>query len=267
MVGPSGTHGILATNILAITGVVWLLWCFSRSESIPPLASISLVFALVYLYASARLDGRTRELLFAVSIGLLSLLYSLHFLILAAGVRNYESLNEFHQADVYRMDQGGVPTFLSLSLVVPLLAAPAAGRYIHRMKHLAPVNLVLYGVTVALIYSNAGTLNGGLEYSCLALDQKQPVNVPSLSLVLIHDVIAGLTLFAALFFSCLPAVQAGEGYVGLLRAGREADSVHFLMAFQLFTLLHRFHPSSCVAKPRVLCRVPHVVCLLSCRVT
>eukprot|EP00613_Pedinella_sp_CCMP2098_P013358 CAMPEP_0171763560 /NCGR_PEP_ID=MMETSP0991-20121206/49398_1 /TAXON_ID=483369 /ORGANISM="non described non described, Strain CCMP2098" /LENGTH=259 /DNA_ID=CAMNT_0012367385 /DNA_START=385 /DNA_END=1161 /DNA_ORIENTATION=- len=224
--GPSGTHGILATNILAFIGVLWPLWCFSQIESIPPLASTSLVFTLAYLSASARLhDARTRELLFALFIGLLSLLYSLHFLILAAGVRNYDGLNEFQKADAYRMDQGGVPTLLSLSLVTPLLAAPAAGSQIHRMNHLASVNLVLYGITVALISSNAGSLNDGLESSCLGLDHKQPVNVPSLSLVLINDVIAGLALFAALFFSCLPAVQAGEGYVGLLRAGRAADSL------------------------------------------
>jgi len=197
-----------------------------------------LVFALVNLSVSARLDKRTREMLFAVSIGFMSLLGSLHFLILAAGVRNYDSLNEFHQTDAYRMDQGFIPPFLSISLVAPLLAAPAAGRQIHRMEQSASVNLVLYLVTVALIYSNAGTLKG-LESSCLALDHKQPVNVPSLSLVLINDVIAGLALFAALFFSCLPAVQAGEGYVGLLRAGRAADSVRLLMAFfQLFTLLN-----------------------------
>mmetsp|Transcript_29865 Transcript_29865/g.54130 ORF Transcript_29865/g.54130 Transcript_29865/m.54130 type:complete len:255 (-) Transcript_29865:86-850(-) len=254
MVGPSGTHGILATNILAFTGVGWPLWYFSRSESIPPLASIALVSALVNLSVSARLDERTRELLFAVCTGTMSLIVSLHFLILAAGVRNYDSLNEFHQAAAYRMDQGGIPTFMSLSLVAPLLAAPAVGRQIRRMEHLASVHLVLYGVTVALIYSNAGTLNG-LESSCLALDEKQPLNVPSLSLVLIHDVIAGLTLFAALFFSCIPAVQAGEGYVGLLRAGREADSV-------------KKKCTSSIPPIVVYRKIPCLVsCALSCRVT
>jgi len=254
MVGSSGTHGILATNILAFTSVGCPLWYFSRSESIPPFASISLVFGSVYLSASARLDGHTRELLFAIFFGLVSLLVSLHFLILAAGVRNYDSLNEFHQADTYRMDQGGIPTFMSLSLVAPLLAAPAVGRQIRRMEHLASVHLVLYGVTVALIYSNAGTLNG-LESSCLALDEKQPLNVPSLSLVLIHDVIAGLTLFAALFFSCIPAVQAGEGYVGLLRAGREADSV-------------KKKCTSSIPPIVVYRKIPCLVsCALSCRVT
>jgi len=182
-------------------------------------------------------------MLFAVSIGFMSLLGSLHFLILAAGVRNYDSLNEFHQTDAYRMDQGFIPPFLSISLVAPLLAAPAAGRQIHRMEQSASVNLILYLVTVALIYSNAGTLRG-LESSCLALDEEQPLKLPmpNLSLVLFHDTIAGLTMFAALFFSCLPAVQAGEGYVGLLRAGRAADSVHCFYACQFCTILCFYFP-------------------------
>jgi len=108
---------------------------------------------------------------------------------------------------------------------VPLLAAPAAGRQINRMGNLALVNLVLYVVTVVLIYSNAGTLKCP-ESSCLAADEKPAVNSPPrISLVLVYDAVLGLALFAALFFSCLPAVHAGEGYVGLLRAGRVADSI------------------------------------------
>jgi len=189
----------------------------------PSLASISLVLFSVYLIASAKLDERTRESLFSVSVGLVSLLLGLHFLVLASGVRNFDSLNEFTKAAVYRMDQGGIPSLLLISLLGPLLAAPAAGRQSHRMENLALVTLVLYGVTVALIYSNAGTLKCP-ESGCLALDEKLPVNSPRIILVLVYDAVADPMLFAAFFFSCLPAVHAGE-HVGLLRAGRVADSV------------------------------------------
>jgi len=215
----------------------------------------SLIVVVGYFSALAtRLDKRTRDVLFLVCVAIISLAHCLDYVAMAAGVFDYSGLDELHQTAVYRMNQGGVPSFFNIWVATPLLAAPAAGlncsspfccslfvvlwrivtflcphllhpgTQIHRMKQLAMVDFILYVVAVFLIYSNAGSLKD-FELSCLASNEKPSLYVPSTGMILFSDAMTGLILFAALSFSCLPAVQAGEGYVGLLRAGRDADSV------------------------------------------
>ena len=113
-----------------------------------------------------------------------------------------------------QLNEGRFPVVLALISMVPALAT-GVGMRVSMAMHASILNLILLALVTWKVYEKiqmAGKMNGGGDVQYLAVSLAQ-------------DLVVMGAFWGISWHACASSSLAGENYISLLRAGRQADSI------------------------------------------